>query len=99
MDQKFLLFQFERDLYKYTCLPNGLSSAPKKFTKILEPVFSALGKESHQIMGYLDDNVLMGDTFNEWKNTVLASMKLITNLGVFYIQKNQNFSLPRRLNF
>ena len=67
MDQKYLLFQFEGNLYKYTCLPNGLSSAPRIFTKILKPVYPALRKEDHQIMGYIDDTFLMGDTFNKCK--------------------------------
>ena len=83
MNQKYLLFQFEGNLYKYTCLPNCLSSAPRIFTKILKPVFSALRKEGHQIMGYLDDTFLMGDTFHKRKNAVLASVKLLNNLGVF----------------
>ena len=34
-------------------------------------------------MGYLDDTFLMEDTFNECKNAILASVKLITNLGFF----------------
>ena len=57
MDQKYLLFQFEGNLYKYTCLPNGLSSV---FIKILKPVFSASWKEGHLIMGYFDNTFLMG---------------------------------------
>jgi hypothetical protein len=35
-DQKFLKFEFMGRLYQYTCLPNGLSSAPHIFTKLLE---------------------------------------------------------------
>ena len=31
--QKFLKFMFNGTLYQYTCLPNGLSSAPRIFTK------------------------------------------------------------------
>ena len=58
MDQNYLLFQFVGNFYKYTCLPNGLSSAPRIFTKILKPVFSALSKEGHQIKAYLDDTFL-----------------------------------------
>ena len=61
-DQKYLLFTFEGQLYKFVCLPNGLSSAPRIFTKLLKPVFSALHKQGHEIMGYLDDSFLMGDT-------------------------------------
>ena len=38
-DQKYLLFKFEGQLYKFVCLPNGLSSAPRIFTKLLKPVF------------------------------------------------------------
>ena len=41
-DQKHWLFQFEGNLYKYKCLPNGLLSAPtpRIFTKIKTCVFS-----------------------------------------------------------
>ena len=52
-DQKYLIFCFEGQLYKYVCLPNGLSSTPRIFTKLLKPVYSALRKQGHQIMGYL----------------------------------------------
>ena len=78
-----MLFQFEGNLYKYTCLPHGLSSALRIITKILKLVFSVLRKEIHQIMGYLDDTYLMGDIFNECKIAVLANVRLITNLGFF----------------
>ena len=92
MDQKYLLFQFEENLYRYTCFPNGLSSALRIFTKILKPVFSALRKEGNQILGYLDDTFLMGDTFNECKNAILGSVKLITNLGFFvHLEKSKFF--------
>ena len=60
---KILTISIWGNLYKYTCLPNGLSSAPRIFTKILKPVFSALSKEGHQIMGYLDGTFLIGDIF------------------------------------
>ena len=79
-DQKYLLFKFEAQLYKFVCLPNGLSSAPRIFTKLLKPVFSALHKQGHQIMGYLDDSFLMGDTFEECKKSVIATVKLFTKL-------------------
>jgi hypothetical protein len=38
--QKFLKFEFNGVLYQYTCLPNGLASAPRTFTKLLKPVYS-----------------------------------------------------------
>ena len=44
-------------------------------------------------MGYLDDTLLLGDTLNECKNSVLASAKLITNLG-FSIHPEKSKSFP-----
>ena len=35
--QKYLKFVFDGALYQFTCLPNGLSFGPQKFTKILKP--------------------------------------------------------------
>jgi hypothetical protein len=43
--KKYLKFQWRGKLYdyiKYTCFPNGLAICPRKFTKLLKPVFSNL---------------------------------------------------------
>ena len=125
IDQKYLLFKLEGQLYKSVCVPNGLTSAPRIFTKLLKPVFSALHRQGHQtlhkkmkfsikdflskcdqirrklriwshlrkkslmesfifmcseIMGYLDDSFLRGDTFEESKKSVIA--KIIHKIGI-----------------
>jgi len=41
-DRKYLRFIWKNQLFQYTCLPNGLSSAPRIFTKILKPVHASL---------------------------------------------------------
>ena len=41
-DQKYLKFQWRGKLYKYVCFPNGLAFCPRKFTKLLKPVYSHL---------------------------------------------------------
>ena len=74
------MFQFAGQLYKVVCLPNGLTSAPRLFTKILKPVFAALHKEGHDIMGYLDDSILFGDTNDECKAVVLRAVTLFQSL-------------------
>ena len=38
--QKYLKFCFNGVLYQYTCLPNGLASAPRIFTKLVNPVYA-----------------------------------------------------------
>ena len=75
------MFQFAGQLYKFVCLPNGLTSAPRLFTKILVPVFAVLHKEGHDIMGYLDDSILFGDNYDECKAAVLRAVTLFQSLG------------------
>ena len=64
-DRKYLKFQWNGRLYQFTCLPNGLSSGPRKFTKILKPPLALLHTKGHIISGHLDDFYLQGQTFDE----------------------------------
>ena len=73
-NQKYLLFRFSGQLYQYVCLTNGLSFAPRIFTKILKPVFSALHKQSHQIIRYLDETFLVGDTLAQRQEAVISTV-------------------------
>ena len=43
--QKYLKFQFNGQLFQFTCMPNGLACAPRLFTKLLKPVYSSLRKQ------------------------------------------------------
>ena len=95
-DQKYLVFCFEGQLYKYVCLPNGLSSAPKIFTKLLKHVYSVLRKQGHQIMGYLDNSFLVGDTIAECKTAVQAAVNLLKNL-VFQIHPKKSQLIPKQI--
>ena len=53
--QILFAFEFKGKFYKYECLPNGLTSAPKFFTKIMKPVLSTLRRLSYSVVNYLDD--------------------------------------------
>ena len=62
------------------------------FTKWPLISFLVLTKEGHQSVRYLYDTFLMGDTFNGCKDAVLASVKLVINLGFFiYPEKSELF--------
>ena len=62
-DRKYLKFQWNNTLYQYTCLPNGLSSGPRKFTKILKPPLASLHTKGHIISCHLDGFYLQGGNF------------------------------------
>ena len=51
-------FYWQGRLYQYTCIPNGLSSALRCFTKLLKPVYSTLRQKGHLNAGYIDDSYL-----------------------------------------
>ena len=76
IQSRYLRFEWQGKLYKYTCLPNGLFSAPRSFTKILKPVYSSLCSKGHINVGYIDDSYLQGDTYKECKHNVQDSVNL-----------------------
>ena len=55
-DRKFLRFIWEGELYEFNCLPNGLSCAPRIFTKNFKPPLSTLHKQGHIAVAHLDDS-------------------------------------------
>ena len=58
--RKYLRFVWNGNLFQFTCLPNGLTSAPRWFTKLLKPLFSHLRSQGYVSVYYLDDIWVMG---------------------------------------
>ena len=59
--QKNFKFSYNGTLYKYTALPNGLCTCPRKFTKMMKPPLAFLRQCGHIISGYIDDQYLQCD--------------------------------------
>ena len=59
-DRKYLRFMFEGNLYQYTCVPNGIRTGSRLFTKLLKVPLAYL-REFYgiTISGYLDDTILL----------------------------------------
>ena len=81
-DRKFLRFIWEGNLYEFTCLPNGLSCAPRIFTKLLKPPLSTLHKQGHMAVAHLDDLYLQGQTFEKCVQNVIDTTLLFDKLGL-----------------
>ncbi len=56
---QFLRFQWEGTTYHFQCLPFGLTSAPRVFTKIMRPVVSFLRQVGIRLLIYLDDMLIL----------------------------------------
>ena len=80
--RKYLSFYWDGTLYQFTSLPNGLSSAPRVFTKLLKPVFSYLRKQGFTNVCYIDDIFLQGDSYEECIENVINTSRLIDDLGL-----------------
>ena len=91
--QKYLRFRIGQQLYQFTCLPNGLSSAPRLFTKLMKPVFSFLRQKGFISSGYLDDSFLVGHSFDVCMNNIITTSDLFTRLG-FDINTDKSVTTP-----
>ena len=80
-DQKYLKFQWQGKLYQYVCFPNGLAFCPRKFTKLLKPVYSHLRQLRHLSASHIDDSYLQGDDYDECERNVRDTVKLFDSLG------------------
>ena len=75
MIKKMLRFQWKGKIFQYTCLPNGISCAPRLFTKLLKPVYT-LRQYGHKNVGYIDDSLLLADTYHECSENISDTMTL-----------------------
>ena len=92
--RKYLRFEYESQLYEFTCLPNGLSPGPRIFTKLLKPAFSLLRKHHGiTIMGYLDDLLIVESDKFRLCQAIKRTIELFTDLG-FKISFKKSQLLP-----
>ena len=98
-DRKLLRFKWGGVLYEFTCLPNGLAQAPRTFTKILKPVFASLQELGHTCFGYIDDTFIMGETFEQCRNTVVLLKQQLIDLGFKIHEKKSILEPTNELTF
>ena len=97
--RKFLRFLFEDQLYEFTCLPFGLSTAPYVFTKLTKPVAAYLRKLGFQSVVYLDDWLLFGKSFADCQRNVLETRALLSFLGFIFNDNKSALDPSHRCKF
>ena len=93
--RKYLRFQWEDKLWQFNCMPNGLALAPRKFTKLLKPVFATLRAKGHLSSAFLDDSFLLAETRVACLHNVSDSVQLMRSLG-FIIHPDKSVLVPTR---
>ena len=81
-DRKWFRFTWNGRSYQYKCLPQGLSSAPRLFTKLMKPVVSHLRKLGIFVVIYIDDLLFIASSKEELKKQIAYSLYLLDKLGL-----------------
>ena len=62
---KYLQFRWRGKVYRYRCLPFGLTSAPRVFTKMIRPFAAYLRSRGVRMVIYLDDILILAKSYAE----------------------------------
>ena len=90
---QYLQVQWKGVTYQFNCLPFGLSSAPRVFTKIMRPVIAWLRQLGCRIITYIDDNLIMASTKEEAANLAELAVALLEALG-FIVNRTKSVLVP-----
>ena len=94
-DKKYLKFIFDGQLFQFTCLPNGLCSGPRKFTKLLKGPLASLREIGHVISEYIDDIFNLSMTYQECQPNIADTINLLDSLG-FIIRPDKSKFIPSK---
>ena len=97
--RKFLRFRWGEQLFQFTALPNGLSCAPRIFTKLLNPVFAKLRELGHECFKYIDDSFVVADSSEKCAESLGVLSRMLEQLG-FALHEEKSVMTPgKELNF
>ena len=86
----FLTFIFMRIYYQFTCLPQGLTSAPRIFTKIIRVILTFLRCQTIRISAWLDDFLLAAHSKQLCEEHSFTTIRTFEELGFIpNIEKSQ----------
>ena len=97
--RKYLRFEWKGNLYEFTCLCFGLSSAPRIFTKLMKPVVVCLRRQGYTLLIYLDDMLIIADSCSECLSALCDTIKLLTDLGFVINVDKSNLTPSQRIEF
>ena len=79
--RKYLRFVVDKKVYQFTCLPFGLATSPREFTKLLRPVVSLLRQQGVKLHVYLDDWLIRADMLEQAQLHAQTTIRVLQFLG------------------
>ena len=95
-DKKYLKFVYNNKLYVFVCLPNGLCSGPRKFTKLLKPPLASMRLQNCLVSGYIDDLITIHRTLHGCFQNIKLCITLLDSLG-FVIHPDKSEFYPSQI--
>ena len=98
-DRRFLRFIWKGDHYQFTCLPQGLTSAPRIFTKLLKPVMAHLRTMGIVILCYIDDCIFVAESPSLLLSHIDYAVRLFDSLGLTIHPEKSVFKPVQQIEF
>ena len=87
----FLHFRYKGKVYQFKTLPFGLSTALKTFTRCTRPILLYYRKLGIMLFLYLDDALVLGNTYDQAKTNGRIIAKLLLDLSFILSLEKCNF--------
>lgn len=91
--KKLLKFEYKGNSFQITCLPNGYSQGPRKFTKLLKPALAYLRLRGHITAAYIDDLINVSDSYHGCVEATNDCVLLFDSLG-FTVHPTKSVFIP-----
>ena len=91
--QKYLRFLWKDSMLEFACLPFGLASAPRVFTKLMKPVVALLRQQGIRLIIHLDDILIMAESSDLVLHQAASALNLLESLG-FIVNYEKSHLVP-----
>ena len=78
---RFLQFIWRGQTYHYRCLPFGLSTSPRTFTRVTKPIVQHLRSDGIRLVFYLDDVLILASSRLKTEAHARQTVNLLERLG------------------
>jgi len=96
---RFLCIEFGGQLYYFTHLPFGVSSACKTYTVLMSEVYRPLRQAGQRLTALMDDALFEFEDDEHARARALAIEKVMSALGFFFSEKKCQFQPVREGKF
>ena len=98
LSMPYLTFIFLNVYYQFTCLPQGLSSAPRIFTKVMRVVLSFLRIRSVRIAAWIDDFLIAARSRQLCQEHAFLTVRTFEELGFVPNREKSQLVPVQRIN-